>query len=133
MKKRTTAYMLEAGLVPQLRAEVERLLGLCLRDRAEVERLQEGLRMLAKQEYDAGYTPEEYADAILSGHEPRTIERLQHIEQAAQRAFDYHLRGYGPHSEDFDANTQLALMDELGKALEGQHAEPTIDKGRRGD
>lgn len=38
--------------------------------RAEVERLTKGLRMLAKQEYDAGYTPEDFAEAILSGDEP---------------------------------------------------------------
>lgn len=38
--------------------------------RAEIERLKAGLQMLAKQEYDAGYTPEGFAEAILSGDEP---------------------------------------------------------------
>ena len=80
--KRTTEYMLDAGLVPELRAEIERL----------------------------------KADCATATE----VERLRHIEQAAQRAFDYHLMGYGPHTEDFDANTQLALMDELGKALKGK-------------
>jgi dTDP-glucose pyrophosphorylase len=36
----------------------------------EIERLRAGLRMLVTQEYDAGWSPEGYADAVLSGHEP---------------------------------------------------------------
>jgi hypothetical protein len=38
--------------------------------RAENKRLRAGLQMLAKQEYDVGYTPENFAEAILSGDEP---------------------------------------------------------------
>jgi hypothetical protein len=37
---------------------------------AEGDRLREGLRRLKDQDYDAGYTPESYAEAILSGDEP---------------------------------------------------------------
>ena len=47
------------------------------------------------------------------------IERLRKIEQAAQEAYDYHMRGYGPDSAFlFDANSMLSLMDRLGEALE---------------
>ena len=41
-----------------------------VRLKAELERLRAGLRMLVTQEYDAGYSPEGYAEAVLSGHEP---------------------------------------------------------------
>jgi uncharacterized protein (UPF0335 family) len=37
---------------------------------AENERLRTGLQMIVTQEYDAGYTAESFADAVLSGHEP---------------------------------------------------------------
>lgn len=37
---------------------------------AEIERLSEGLRRLKNQDYDSGYTAEDYADAVVSGHEP---------------------------------------------------------------
>ena len=47
------------------------------------------------------------------------IERLRCIERAATEAYEYHLTGYGAHV-DFDANTQLDLMNALGKALEGR-------------
>jgi hypothetical protein len=36
----------------------------------EIERLRSGLGMLVAQEYDAGYSPERYAEAVLLGHEP---------------------------------------------------------------
>ena len=39
--------------------------------RAEVARLRDGLRRIQSQDYDAGYSAEDYADAVLSGHEPQ--------------------------------------------------------------
>ena len=47
----------------------------------------------------------------------REIKRLRRIEKAATEAYEYHLTGYGAHT-DFDGNTQLDLMNALGKALE---------------
>ena len=34
------------------------------------KRLLAGLRRLIAQDYDSGYSPEEYAQAVLDGHEP---------------------------------------------------------------
>jgi hypothetical protein len=45
------------------------------------------------------------------------VERLQAVERAAQAAYDYHMTGYNA-ADDFDANTQIELMDALGRALE---------------
>jgi hypothetical protein len=45
------------------------------------------------------------------------IERLRTVEKAAQAAYDYHMTGYNA-ADDFDANTQIELMDALGRALE---------------
>jgi hypothetical protein len=45
----------------------------CLRPMDELKddhRLREGLRRLRDQDYDRGYSPEAYADALLSGNEP---------------------------------------------------------------
>lgn len=36
----------------------------------EIMRLRKGLTMLVKQEYDRGYTPEDFAQAVLDGDEP---------------------------------------------------------------
>jgi hypothetical protein len=53
---------------------------------ADRDRLQVGLRMLATEEYDAGYSPQDYARAVLSGDEPiAEIERLKgELERALQ-------------------------------------------------
>jgi hypothetical protein len=55
----------------------------------------------------------------LCAEKDAEIERLSAIEKAARLAHDYHLRGYGS-GADFDANTQLDLMNALGRALEGK-------------
>ncbi len=39
--------------------------------RAENERLRDGLQRIKDQNYDAGYSAEDYADAVLTGHEPQ--------------------------------------------------------------
>jgi hypothetical protein len=46
--------------------------------------------------------------------------KLRAIEKAAAAAYDYHLRGYSTYSTEsaFNANVQLELMNELGRALE---------------
>lgn len=44
------------------------------------------------------------------------IERLQAIEQAADKAYRYHMLGYKDPTE-FNANVMLDLMNELGAAL----------------
>lgn len=38
---------------------------------AEIARLREGLRRIKELDYDAGYSADEYADAVLNGHEPQ--------------------------------------------------------------
>lgn len=45
------------------------------------------------------------------------IERLCKIEQAARQAYDNHMLGYGRNS-GFDVNTQLLLMNTLGRTLD---------------
>ena len=55
--------------------EIERLRagfgpGLIQELRDKIERLRAGLRRLSEQDYDAGYSPEDYARAVLDGHEP---------------------------------------------------------------
>ncbi len=45
------------------------------------------------------------------------IERLRAIERAAERAYRYHLLGYKGDHAGFDANTQIDLLDALGRAL----------------
>jgi hypothetical protein len=47
-----------------------RLRDTIIRLRRERDRLREGLRRLRDQDYDRGYSPEAYADALLSGDEP---------------------------------------------------------------
>jgi hypothetical protein len=47
----------------------------------------------------------------------REIERLRTIEIAAWRAYEYHCSGYGRVHSGFEANTQLDLMNALGRAL----------------
>ena len=37
---------------------------------ADVQRLREGLRRIQEQSYDAAYTLETFAEAVLSGREP---------------------------------------------------------------
>jgi hypothetical protein len=37
----------------------------------EIERLRDGLRRIKDQDYDMDYSPEGYADAVLTGHEPQ--------------------------------------------------------------
>jgi hypothetical protein len=38
---------------------------------AEIERLRDGLRRIKDQDYDMDYSPEGYADAVLTGDEPQ--------------------------------------------------------------
>lgn len=45
------------------------------------------------------------------------IERLRAIEKAAERAYRYHMSGYNADS-GFDANTQIDIMNALGRTLE---------------
>jgi hypothetical protein len=56
-------------------------------------------------------------------HYEAEIKRLTAIEKAARLAHEYHLRGYRLNPE-FDANTQLDLMNALGRALEENQSKP---------
>jgi hypothetical protein len=50
-------------------------LGLLVDEAAsEIARLKSGLRRLSEQDYDAGYSPEDYARAVLDGYEPTDDE-----------------------------------------------------------
>lgn len=54
----------------QLRRDVAHKEAVIEKHQMELHRLRDGLRRLKNQDYDSGYTAEEYADAMLSGHEP---------------------------------------------------------------
>lgn len=43
----------------------------CNQQKKEIERLRLGLKMIVAMEYDAGYEPEDFAAAVLSGDEPQ--------------------------------------------------------------
>lgn len=48
----------------------------------ENERLRAGLHRLAAQDYDRGYSPEDYAQAVLDGHEPLNSHEQLSAEQS---------------------------------------------------
>jgi hypothetical protein len=69
---------------------------------------------------DPAWTPSrEYLEKVLAAYKElrAEVERLRSVEKAAQAAYDYHMTGYNA-ADDFDANTQIELMDALGRALE---------------
>jgi hypothetical protein len=60
------------------------------------------------------------ADALgaMLAHKDKRIEELEAVLALAQKAVAYHRLGYGPNSLDFDADTMLALLDDLGEATD---------------
>ena len=77
--QRSGAPKMDAGHTKMLEweaaDEIERLRGEQVYDRnlikvlsTEIKRLRAGLCRLFEQDYDAGYSPEDYAQAILEGH-----------------------------------------------------------------
>jgi FtsZ-binding cell division protein ZapB len=99
----------------------------------EIERLKEVVSRLHKERREAKAEIERLAQSVaqsiteltltnerlkaLLGELRAEVERLQAVEKAAQAAYDYHMTGYNA-ADDFDANTQIELMDALGRALE---------------
>jgi hypothetical protein len=63
-------------LCERLQAEnhrIKKILGdVCL----ELDRYREGLSRLKKQDFDRGYSPEDYAEAVLSGDEPCSVSEI---------------------------------------------------------
>lgn len=49
---------------------VSRLMSEKTRLQVELDRLREGLRRIKDRDYDRGYDPEDYAEAVLNGDEP---------------------------------------------------------------
>jgi chromosome segregation ATPase len=99
----------------ELRAENEQLDGHRKALAAENDHLRaENERLLAAMKAD-GETMREWHMRL--SEKDAEIARLKAIEKAARLAHEYHLRGYAP-NPDFDANTQLDLMNALGRALE---------------
>jgi hypothetical protein len=68
--ERLRATLLDRDNFPRMDSEKWLPVKLAKEAADEIERLRAGLRNLSKQDYDAGYSAEDYAKAVLSGHEP---------------------------------------------------------------